>query len=67
MAERRIDFGSLTIMDYAIGVILTLVATAVVTGVEMAANLSLPSFLASAAGAAIGVAAWFTYLLKRKS
>lgn len=67
MTSRKINFGTLTLMDYAIGVILTLVATAMVTGLEMAANLTLPSFLASAAGAAIGVAAWFTYLLKRKS
>ncbi|WIY54426.1 hypothetical protein O9Z70_07880 [Devosia sp. YIM 151766] len=67
MAIRRIDFGKLTIMDYAVGVVLTLVATAVVTGFEMAANLTLPSFAASVAGAAIGIVAWFTYLLKRKS
>ncbi|MBE7731581.1 hypothetical protein [Devosia faecipullorum] len=67
MASRKINFGTLTLMDYAIGVILTLVATAMVTGLEMAANLTLPSFMASAAGAAIGIAAWFTYLLKRKS
>ena len=67
MTSRKINFGTLTLMDYAIGVILTLVATAMVTGLEMAANLTLPSFMASAAGAAIGIAAWFTYLLKRKS
>lgn len=67
MATRKIDFGKLSFMDYAIGVILTLVATAIVTGLEMATNIALPSFVASAAGAAIGVAAWFTYLLKRKS
>lgn len=67
MATRKIDFGKLTFMDYAIGVILTVVATAIVTGLEMATNIVLPSFVASAAGAAIGVAAWFTYLLKRKS
>lgn len=67
MATRKIDFGKFSFMDYAIGVILTLVATAIVTGLEMATNIALPSFVASAAGAAIGVAAWFTYLLKRKS
>ena len=67
MATRKIDFGKLSFMDYAIGVILTVVATAIVTGLEMATNIVLPSFVASAAGAAIGVAAWFTYLLKRKS
>ncbi len=67
MAARKIDFGKLSLLDYVIGVILTVIATAVVTGVEMAANLNVPSLLVSAAGAAIGVAAWFTYLLKRKS
>lgn len=67
MAKAKIDFGSLTFMDYAIGVILTVVATAIVTGLEMATNIALPSFAASAAGAAIGIAAWFTYLLKRNS
>ncbi|ODT69780.1 MAG: hypothetical protein ABS75_15145 [Pelagibacterium sp. SCN 63-23] len=67
MAERKIDFGSLTIKDYALGVGFALVATAIVSGLEAASNVVLPSFLAAAAGAAIGVAAWFTYLLKRKS
>ncbi len=67
MAESKIDFGSLTLKDYAIGVAFALMATAVLSGLEAAFNIALPSFLASAAGAAIGVAAWFFYLLKRKS
>ena len=67
MANRKIDFGKLSLLDYVIGVILTIVATAMVTGFEMAANLNVPSLLVSASGAAIGVAVWFTYLLKRKS
>jgi len=67
MSLRKLDFGNLTMMDYVVGVILTLVATAVVTGIEMAASLTLPSFVASAFGAAIGIAVWFTYLLKRKA
>ncbi|MFC3705895.1 hypothetical protein ACFOOL_14150 [Devosia honganensis] len=67
MAGRKIDFAALTIGDYAVGVVFALVATAVVSGLELAANMALPGLVASAAGAAIGIAAWFTYLLKRKS
>lgn len=67
MTERKIDFGTLTLKDYAIGVVFAVVATALLSGLEAVSNIALPSFLASAAGAAIGVAAWFFYLLKRKS
>ncbi len=67
MANNKIDFGTLTLKDYAIGVAFVLVAMALIAGLEMVSNIALPSLVASALGAAIGVAAWFTYLLKRKS
>ena len=67
MSDRRIDFGTLSIKDYAIGVGLLLVAMAVIYGFEMLTDITLPSLVASAVGAAIGVAAWFFYLFKRKS
>ena len=67
MAIRKLDLGKLTMLDYVIGVILAVVGTAVVTAMEMVTNIALPSVVASVAGAAIGIAAWFTYLLKRKA
>lgn len=67
MADRKIDFGTLTLKDYAIGVAIALVAMALVSGIEAMANIALPGFVATAAGAVIGVAVWFIYLLKRKS
>ena len=67
MATRKIDFGTLTIKDYAIGVVYVVLATFVVTGAEMAFGFTLPSLAASAVGAAIGVAAWFVFLWKRNS
>ena len=62
-----IDFRALTIADYAVGVVYAVLGTFIVTGFEMVLNISLPSFVAAAVGAAIGIAAWFTFLLKRKS
>jgi uncharacterized membrane protein YeaQ/YmgE (transglycosylase-associated protein family) len=62
-----IDFRSLTLADYAVGVVYAVLGTFIVTGFEMVLNISLPSFVAAAVGAAIGIAAWFTFLLKRKS
>ncbi|MHA6299087.1 hypothetical protein [Devosia sp. CAU 1758] len=67
MAIGRIDFRSLTLADYAVGVVYAVLGTFIVTGFEMALNISLPGFVAAAVGAAIGIAAWFTFLLKRKS
>ena len=67
MATRRIDFGTLTIKDYAIGVVYVVLATFVVTGAEMVFGFTLPSLVASAVGAVIGVAAWFVFLWKRNS
>ncbi len=67
MTTRRIDFGSLTVKDYAIAVVYVVLATFVVTGAEMVFGFALPSLVASAVGAAIGVAAWFVFLLKRNS
>ena len=67
MATRKIDFGALTIKDYAIGVVYVVLATFVVTGAEMVFGFTLPSLVASAVGAAIGVAAWFVFLWKRNS
>lgn len=67
MATRKIDFGTLTIKDYAIGVVYVVLATFIVTGAEMAFGFTLPSLVASAVGAAIGVAAWFVFLWKRNS
>jgi len=62
-----IDFRALTIADYAVGVVYAVLGTFIVTGFEMVLNVSLPSFVAAAVGAAIGIAAWFVFLLKRKS
>lgn len=67
MATRKIDFGTLTIKDYAIGVVYVVLATFIVTGAEMAFDFTLPSLMASAVGAAVGVAAWFVFLWKRNS
>jgi hypothetical protein len=67
MAMRKIDFGTLTMKDYAIGVVYVVLATFIVTGAEMAFGFTLPSLVASAVGAAIGVAAWFVFLWKRNS
>ena len=62
-----IDFRALTIADYAVGVVYAVLGTLIVTGFEMVLNIALPSFVAAAVGAAIGIAAWFVFLLKRKS
>lgn len=67
MAIGRIDFRALTIADYAIGVVYAVLGTFIVTGFEMALNITLPGYVAGAVGAAIGIAAWFVFLLKRKS
>ncbi len=62
-----IDFRALTIADYGVGVVYAVLGTFIVTGFEMVLNIALPSFVAAAVGAAIGIAAWFVFLLKRKS
>ena len=62
-----IDIAALNAKDYAVGVVYAVLGTFVVTGAEMAFGFSMPSLVASAAGAAIGIAAWFVFLLKRKS
>ncbi|SMQ64250.1 hypothetical protein SAMN06295905_0945 [Devosia lucknowensis] len=67
MTTRKIDFKALTIKDYAVAVVYVVLATFVVTGAEMVFGFTLPSFVASAVGAAIGVAAWIIFLLKRNS
>ncbi|UYO00305.1 MAG: hypothetical protein KIT02_03535 [Devosia sp.] len=67
MAERRIDFGTLSLKDFAIGIGLVVLAIALLSGLFVLLNLSLPGFVASAGGGAIGVALWFLYLFKRNS
>jgi hypothetical protein len=62
-----IDITALTAKDYAVGAVYAVLGTFVVTGAEMAFGFSLPSVMASVAGAAIGIAAWFVFLLKRNS
>jgi hypothetical protein len=62
-----IDIATLTAKDYAVGVVYAVLATFVVTGAEMVFGFALPSLVASVAGAAIGIAAWFIFLLKRKA
>lgn len=62
-----IDIAALTFKDYAVGAVYAVLGTFVVTGAEMAFGFSLPSVMASVAGAAIGIAAWFVFLLKRNS
>jgi len=61
------DIAALGFRDYVVGVVYAVLGTFVVTGFEMVFGIALPSLLASAAGAAIGIAAWFVFLLKRKA
>lgn len=67
MAERRIDFGRLGAMEYGVGVGFVVVSIVIVSGFSEFANIELPGFVSAAAGAALGVAAWFSNLLKRNS
>ncbi|MCP8882311.1 hypothetical protein NIM87_02220 [Devosia sp. XJ19-1] len=67
MTIAGVDIAALTFRDYAIGAVYAVLGTFVVTGAEMVFDFELPSLVASAAGAAIGIAAWFVFLLKRKS
>ena len=62
-----IDIAALSLKDYAVGVVYAVLGTFVVTGAEMVLGITLPSLVASAVGAAIGIAAWFVFLLKRKA
>lgn len=62
-----IDIAALGLKDYAVGVVYAVLGTFVVTGAEMAFGFALPGMLAAVAGAAIGIAAWFVFLLKRNS
>ena len=67
MAERRIDFGRLGAMEYGVGAGFVVVCTVIVSGFGEFANIELPGFVSAAAGAALGVAVWFSYLLRRNS
>ncbi len=67
MAERKIDFGTLKAMDWAIGIGLVVLVIAVLSGLRAATNIALPDFVPTALGAALGVLLWFVYLSKRKS
>jgi len=67
MADRRIDFGKLGVLEYGVGVGLVVVCIAIVSGLASTMTLALPGYATVAAGAALGVAAWFSYLLKRNS
>jgi hypothetical protein len=67
MAERRIDFGRLGMAEYGVGAGFAVVCSIIVSGFAEFANVELPGYVSVAVGAAIGVAAWFSYLLKRNS
>ncbi len=67
MADRKIDFGTLGAVEWLIGVGLVVMSIAILTAVTSFASLSVPEFLPSVLGAALGVAVWFSYLLKRKA
>jgi len=67
MAERRIDFGKIGAAEYGVGVGFALICIVIVSGLTEFANVELPGFVSVAVGAALGVAAWFSYLLKRNS
>ena len=66
MADRKIDFGKLGVVEYLIGIGLVVMCIGILTWVTALAGLSLPDFLPSVVGAALGVAVWFSYL-KRKA
>lgn len=67
MAERRIDFGTIGLAEYGVAVGFAVVCTVIVSGLTEFANVELPGLVSVAVGAALGVAAWFSYLLKRNS
>lgn len=67
MAERRIDFGRLGAKELGLGVGFVVISIVIVSGFGEFANIELPGFVSAAAGAVLGVAAWFSYLLKRNS
>ena len=67
MADRKIELGELGLVDYLIGAGLVVMCIAILSSVVMFAGLSVPDFLPSVVGAALGVAVWFSYLLKRKA
>jgi hypothetical protein len=67
MADQKIDFLKLSLVDYALGAAFAIMGTAIVSGLSAALNFALPSLVASLAGAAIGAAAWLYYLLKRNA
>jgi hypothetical protein len=65
MAANKIDFGRLGIKDYVFGVVFVLVGMVIAYGLINWLVPGAPQALLSAIGAAIGVAAWFSYLRKR--
>jgi preprotein translocase subunit SecD len=67
MADRKIDFRSLTVVDYAMGAAFAIMGTAIVSGFAVTMGIDLPGVVASLLGAAIGAAAWLYYLLKRNT
>lgn len=67
MAEGRINFGGLGAKEYGVGVGFVAISIVIVSGLSEFATIELPGLISVAAGAALGVAAWFSYLLKRNS
>lgn len=67
MSDRKIDFGELALVQWVVGVGLVILSIATLSGLAALSNIALPGFVVPALGAAIGVAAWFSYLLKRNS
>lgn len=54
-------------MTISLGVIFVFAAIALVTFIDNAADLAIPPFILTPIGAAIGVAAWFALVFRRKS
>jgi hypothetical protein len=65
MAEGKIEFGKLAGKDYAMGVGFVVIAMIIAQGLVAYLIPGAPPALLGAIGAAIGVAAWFSYLRKR--
>jgi hypothetical protein len=61
----RIDFASLTGKDYAMGVGFVVICMVIAYGLVGYLIPGAPSVLLAVIGAALGAAAWFSYLRKR--
>ncbi|WP_029040017.1 hypothetical protein [Cucumibacter marinus] len=61
--KQPVKFG---IVDLIIGVVAVVVAILVISVINTAASLGIPDWLATAIGAAIGVAGWLGFKLTRQ-